>query len=69
MSMEQYMVEIWSISLRDLRRGLEFSNLVDGSSDGDGSWHDAGNENFSQGCFKRILAGLDRCRTWCDKSC
>ena len=53
------MVETRSISLRDLRRGLELSILVDGSSDGDGSWHDAVNESFLQGRFKRIFASLD----------
>ena len=56
---EQHMVEIRPVSLRDLRRGLELSILVDSSSDGDGSWHDAGNESFLQGRFERVLAGLD----------
>ena len=56
---EQHMVEIRPVSLRDFRRGLELSILVDGSSDGDGSWHDAGNESFLQGRFERVLAGLD----------
>ena len=36
---EQHMVGIRSISLRDFRRGLELSILVDGSADSDGSWH------------------------------
>ena len=53
------MVEIRPVSLRDFRRGLELSILVDGSADGDGSWHDAGNESFLQGRFERVLAGLD----------
>ena len=43
---EQHMVEIRPVSLRDFRRGLELSILVDGSADGDGSWHDAVNEGF-----------------------
>ena len=53
------MVEIRPVSLRDLRRGLELSVLVDGSADGDGGWYAAGNESFLQGRLKRLLAGLD----------
>ena len=49
------MVEIGPVSLRDLRRGLEVSVLVDGSADGDGSWYAAADESFLQGCFKCLL--------------
>ena len=54
---------IWTrslpVSLRDLRRGLELSVLVDGSSDGNGRWYAAEDEGFLQGRLECLLAGLD----------
>ena len=46
---EQHMAGIRPVSLRDLRRGLELSGLVDGSADGDGGWYAAADESFRQG--------------------
>ena len=52
------MVDVWPVSVRDLRRGLELSVLADSRADRDGDWFAAADGSFLQGRHKRLLASL-----------